>query len=317
MIQAAPGKDTLSGHWELMGVVPPEPFPTYPAGFPQELLARMEKAMATRFLGNRAASGTSIIQELGAEHIATGYPILYTSADSVLQIAAHEEVIPRAELYRLCEIARNLSRVGRVIARPFQGQAGEFVRTAGRRDWAMLPPAPTLLDQITAARQEVWAVGKVEDLFAGRGIGHSLRRSTNAEVAAGFEEAVRMAGPGLVLGTFPDTDTVYGHRNDPDGFARELERIDSWLGRFHGQLGPEDWLFVTADHGCDPTGPSTDHTREYVPVLVPRAPAVDLGTRTTMCDLAATVAELLDVPRGGPGHSFAAALLGSREGAGT
>jgi len=310
MVQAAPGKDTLSGHWELMGVIPSEPFPTYPSGFPPGLLRAMETAMSTRFLGNRAASGTTIIQELGEEHLATGYPILYTSADSVLQLAAHEGVVPREELYRLCAIARRLSRVGRVIARPFQGEGGKFFRTAGRRDWAMPPPAPTLLDRITDAGQEVWAVGKVEDLFAGRGIGRSLRRSTNREVAAGLEEAVRQAGPGLVLGTLPDTDTVYGHRNDPVGFARELEELDGWLGSFQGRLGSEDWLFITADHGCDPTLPATDHTREYVPVLVPRAPSAGLGTRMTMCDLAATVSELLGIPGAGPGCSFAAALLG-------
>ena len=309
MAQAAPGKDTLSGHWELMGVIPQQPFPTYPAGFPPELVLAMETAMSTRFLGNRAASGTSIIQELGEEHLATGYPILYTSADSVLQIAAHEAIIPRRELYRLCEIARSLSQVGRVIARPFQGKDGHFVRTAGRRDWGIPPPAPTLLDRITDAGQEVWVVGKVEDLFAGRGIYRSLRRSTDREVAAGMEEAARQAGSGLVLGTFADTDTVYGHRNDVRGFARELEELDGWLGGFQEQLGTEDWLFITADHGCDPTLPSTDHTREYVPVLVPRAPAVDLGTRGTMCDLAVTVSELLGIPAVGPGRSFAAALL--------
>jgi phosphopentomutase len=310
MLQVAPGKDTLSGHWELMGVVPPEPFPTYPGGFPPELVLALETAMCRRFLGNRAVSGTAIIQELGEQHLATRHPILYTSADSVLQLAAHEAIIPREELYMLCEIARRLTRVGRVIARPFQGKEGHFFRTAGRRDWAMPPPAPTLLDRLTAADQEVWGVGKVEELFGGRGIHRSLRRSGNREVAEGMEEAVRQAGPGLVLGTFGDTDTAYGHRNDAWGFARELEHLDQWLGGFQQRLGAGDWLFITADHGCDPTLPATDHTREYVPVLVPRAPPVDLGTRATMCDLAATLSELLGIPGAGPGCSFAGALRG-------
>ncbi|MDQ7792954.1 MAG: phosphopentomutase [bacterium] len=311
MAQAAGGKDTLSGHWELMGLVREEPFPVYPGGFPAGLVRDLELAAGTRFLGNRPASGTRILDELGAEHLRTGWPILYTSADSVLQLAAHEEVVPPTELYRICAAARALFPVGRVIARPFRGEPGAFARTEGRRDYALPPPGPTLLDRVAEAGHEVWAIGKVEDIFAGRGVTRSVRGSGNREVAAGLATSARLAGSGLVLATLADTDSRYGHRNDPQGFARELECLDGYLARLAATLGPTDRLFVTADHGCDPTSAGTDHTREYVPVLVGGVMrAVDVGTRATMADLAATVGDLLELPAGGTGRSFARELEG-------
>jgi len=311
MAQRAPGKDTLSGHWELMGVIPERAFPVFPRGFPQELVRALERAAGTAFLGNRPASGTVILEELGPEHLKTGRPILYTSADSVLQIAAHEEVVRPEELYHICAAVRAVAPVGRVIARPFRGSPGSFVRTQGRRDWALPPPRDTLLDRASCNGLEVWAVGKVWDMFAGRGITHVLTAGGNREVADRLDEAVRQAGPGLVLATLTDTDSLYGHRNDVRGFAQELEHVDRRLGRLMGELlGPQDRLFVTADHGCDPTYPGTDHTREYVPVLAwGGAGPVNLGTRPTMADLAATAAELLGLPVGGEGESFAGLLV--------
>jgi phosphopentomutase len=320
MVELSPGKDTLTGHWELAGLVTSDPVPTYPAGFPAEMLEPFEKAVGSRVLGNRVASGTEIIQELGRDHLETGYPIVYTSADSVFQVAAHEDVIPTERLYWMCEIARELYRrpphlVGRVIARPFTGQPGSFLRTAGRKDYSLPPPGPTLLDDFSSAGLAVVAVGKVEDIFAGRGVTDHVPASGNEEILAAIMRTARGLERGLVIGNLVDFDMLYGHRNDTAGFARALEAFDAGLPLLReAVLGhPRGGLLVmTADHGCDPTTPSTDHSREYVPLLVEGTgltPGVDLGTRESFADLAATVAELAGLEGyRGQGRSFAAEL---------
>ncbi len=340
MAEVSPGKDTLTGHWELAGLVTKEPVPTYPRGFPPDMLGRFEAAIGCRVLGNKAASGTEIIQELGEEHLRTGRPIVYTSADSVFQIAAHEEVISPERLYRMCEIARSLYRepphlVGRVIARPFTGRPGSFVRTAGRHDYSLPPPGPTLLEDLEAAGFEVVAVGKVKDIFAGRGVTRHLPAAGNPQILETTIAAARELERGLVLANLVDFDMLWGHRNDREGFARGLGDFDRSLPRLReAALGHRrgGLLVITADHGCDPTTPSTDHSREYVPVLIegsrpraggraepaipPRGPEsslgfrVDLGVRRSFADLAATVAELAGLEGyRGAGESFAGALV--------
>ncbi|RJQ05474.1 MAG: phosphopentomutase [Bacillota bacterium] len=334
LAERSPGKDTLTGHWELAGLVTRDPIPTYPEGFPAEMLRPFEEAIGGPVLGNKVASGTAIIEELGEEHLRTGRPIVYTSADSVFQIAAHEDVVPLEDLYRMCEIARELSRhppylVGRVIARPFAGRPGEFRRTAGRHDYSLPPPGRTLLEAFVEAGMPVVAVGKVKDIFAGRGVTRHVPALGNQEVMqAVITEAGSLRG-GLVIGNLVDFDMLYGHRNDPPGFARALEGFDRRLPELKdAALGnPAGGLLVlTADHGCDPTTPSTDHSREYVPILAEgRAPAtgatagsetlfrrgVDLGVRESFADLAATVAELAGLAEyGGAGRSFAGRLTG-------
>ncbi len=319
MAELSPGKDTLTGHWELTGLVSRDPIPTYPGGFPEAMLAPFERAIGRRALGNRAASGTEIIEELGREHLETGRPIVYTSADSVFQVAAHEEVVPPEELYRMCETARELYRsppylVGRVIARPFTGRPGSFRRTAGRRDFSLPPPGPTLLDDLAAAGLPVVAVGKIKDIFTGRGVTAHVPASGNEGILEAVIKTASAADRGLVLGNLVDFDMLYGHRNDPSGFARALEAFDRELPRLRqAALGRgRGVLVLTADHGCDPTTPSTDHSREYVPVLLEGAgvsPGVDLGTRGSLADLAATIADLLGLRAyRGAGLSFAAAL---------
>lgn len=319
MAELSPGKDTLTGHWELAGLVTADPVPTYPKGFPPEMLGKFEAAIGGRVLGNKVASGTEIIEELGPEHLATGRPIVYTSADSVFQIAAHEEVTPPERLYRMCEVARELYReppylVGRVIARPFAGKPGSFKRTAGRHDYSLPPPGRTLLEDLADAGFEVAAVGKVKDIFAGRGISRHLPAAGNAEILEATIEAARELARGLVFANFVDFDMLYGHRNDSAGLARALEEFDRDLPRLReAVLGhPRGGLLaVTADHGCDPTTPGTDHSREYVPVLVEGtglAGGVRLGIRRSFADLAATLAELAGLGGGyhGRGESFAA-----------
>jgi phosphopentomutase len=311
MAEAAAGKDTTTGHWEMTGVVLEEPFPVYPAGFPAEVMDAFEQAIGRHTLGNKAASGTVIIGELGEEHLRTGRPIVYTSADSVFQVAAHEEVIPVEELYRMCEVARGILTgrhgVGRVIARPFVGEPGRFLRTPHRRDFSLPPPRPTLLDRLSGAGIAVTGIGKIADIFAGRGVTRALHTGNNQE---GMAETRRWldGGEGLVFTNLVDYDMVYGHRNDAAGYARALEAFDAFLPDLTGALRPEDLLLVTADHGCDPTTPGTDHTREYVPVLAfggrVRA-GVDLGVRSTFADLGATVADWLGGPRQPVGKSFA------------
>jgi phosphopentomutase len=298
------GKDTTSGHWEMMGVTLVRPFPVYPHGFPPEVIEAFQERIGRKVIGNRAASGTEIIEELGGLHMQTGSPIVYTSADSVFQIAAHEEIIPVPELYRICEIARQLlsgeHAVGRVIARPFVGTPGHFQRTYRRHDISMPPPAPTLLDRLNDAGYQVAGVGKVYDVFAGHGINRTIPASGNMEIAHKALQAWQEMDRGLVFATLVDFDSLYGHRNDPAGYAGALKEFDIFLPEIRGSLGAGDMLVITADHGNDPTTPSTDHSREYVPLLLagPQVNPVNMGTRQTMADLGATLAFLFGVPPG-------------------
>jgi phosphopentomutase len=316
MAEASPGKDSVTGHWELMGLVLERPFPTFPHGFSPELMRAFETRIGRGTLGNVAASGTAIIDALGPEHVATGKPIVYTSADSVFQIAAHEEVIPVPELYRICGAAFELAAlglgVGRVIARPFVGVPGAFTRTANRRDFALTPFAPTLLDRLKDAGHEVLAIGKIEDLFAGRGMTRAVHTVSDDHGMDEIEAALDSVPAGLVFANLVDFDTQYGHRNDPSGYAANLERFDARLGAFLPRLTPHDLLIVTADHGNDPTTPSTDHSREHVPVFVVGAavrPGVDLGVRRSFADLGQTLAELFDVQALPHGTSFLGEIL--------
>ena len=299
---ASPGKDTTTGHWEIAGVLLEKPFPLYPRGFPPEVLGEFERRVGRRALGNCTASGTEIIERLGAEHMRTGYPIVYTSADSVFQVAAHEQIVPLPALYHMCEIAREILRgpheVGRVIARPFLGEPGAFRRDgAARHDYAVPPPQGMLLDRLAESGVPVWAVGKIHDVFLGRGISHSSTSRDNAEGMAKTVEAMRTAASGLVFTNLVDFDMLYGHRNDVEGYARALETADAWLPSALAALGEDDLFIVTADHGNDTTTPSTDHNREYVPLLVHGPGAkkgVNLGTRATLADIGQTVARNFD-----------------------
>lgn len=295
---ASPGKDTTTGHWEMAGILLDKPFPLYPSGFPSEVMARFEREIGRGTLGNKAASGTEIIQELGEEHVRTGRPIVYTSADSVFQIAAHEDVIPLDELYRMCRIARDLLRgpheVGRVIARPFTGEPGSFRRTENRKDFAVPPPEGMLLDRLAEAGVSTTAVGKIGDVFLERGIARSIKTKGNADGMAKTLAALEEEVAGLIYVNLVDFDQLYGHRNDVEGYAQALEAADAWLPSVARAMRERDLLIVTADHGCDPTTPSTDHSREYVPLLVagPRVRhGVELGTRATLADIGQTVAE--------------------------
>src|SRR5271156_2420163 len=269
---ASPGKDTTTGHWEMAGIHLEKPFPLYPHGFPREIMDEFERRIARRTLGNKAASGTEIIQELGAEHMRTGSPIVYTSADSVFQVAAHEEVIPLWELYKICETARVLLRgpyeVGRVIARPFIGQPGAFTRTPNRHDYAVPPPKGMLLDQLAERGIDVYSIGKIFDVFLGRGIREYIKTKSNTDGLAKTIEAMNEVDRGMIFVNLVDFDQQYGHRNDVEGYARALEEFDRWLPEFRAALRPDDLAILTADHGCDPTTPSTDHSREYTPLIV-------------------------------------------------
>ena len=295
---ASPGKDTTTGHWEMAGIHLAKPFPLFPHGFPLEIMRPFEQKIGRSAIGNRAASGTEIIKELGAEHMRTGSPIVYTSADSVFQVAAHEQVVPVPELYKICEIAREILRgpyeVGRVIARPFIGAPGAFERTANRHDYAVPPPDGMLLDQLSQAGRRVYSVGKIFDVFLGRGIGGHVKTKNNADGMAKTLEAMDSESEGLIYVNLVDFDQQYGHRNDVEGYAGALEQFDAWLPGFERRMGKQDLAILTADHGCDPTTPSTDHSREYVPLLVfgPQAKhGVPLGLRATLSDLGQTVAE--------------------------
>ena len=293
---ASPGKDTTTGHWEMAGIHLEKPFPLYPLGFPREIMDEFERRIGRSSLGNVAASGTEIIKQLGEEHMRTGSPIVYTSADSVFQVAAHEEVIPLWELYRMCEIAREILRgkheVGRVIARPFEGSPGGFTRTPNRKDYAVPPPRGMLLDVLEGRGVAVHSVGKIFDVFLGRGIRDYEKTKTNADGMAKTLEAMDQTAEGLIFVNLVDFDQQYGHRNDVEGYARALEEFDGWLPEFLGKLNESDLAILTADHGCDPTTPSTDHSREYVPLLChgPRARPGDLGLRPTLSDIGQTVA---------------------------
>jgi phosphopentomutase len=295
---ASPGKDTTTGHWEMVGIHLDKPFPLYPRGFPPEVMAEFERRIGRKALGNKAASGTEIIVELGADHMRTGSPIVYTSADSVFQIAAHEEVIPLWELYKICETARDILRgpheVGRVIARPFLGSPGSFTRTPNRKDYAVPPPPGMLLDLLEDRGIAVHSVGKIFDVFLGRGIRDYDKTKDNADGMAKTLEALESLDAGLIYVNLVDFDQQYGHRNDVEGYAGALEQFDAWLPQFLAALRPDDLAILTADHGCDPTTRSTDHSREYVPVLAlgTRVRAgVDLGVRPTLSDMGQTIAE--------------------------
>jgi phosphopentomutase len=296
----SPGKDTTTGHWEMAGVWLEQAFPVYPHGFPKSLIEEFERHIGRRTLGNKPASGTEIIKELGNEHVRTGFPIVYTSGDSVFQIAAHEDVIPIAEHYRMCEVARKLldgpNRVGRVIARPFTGTAGDFRRTERRHDYAVEPPRPMLLDVLAEAKVSVFGVGKIHDIYNGRGVDDYVTTKNNADGMTKLSAALTQRPNGLIFANLVDFDMLYGHRKDVEGFARSLEEFDALLGPFLAALRPSDLLLITADHGCDPdpVNPTTDHSREYVPILA-YSPSMtsgkSLGTRATLADMGQTVAK--------------------------
>ncbi|MHB1391774.1 MAG: phosphopentomutase [Clostridia bacterium] len=309
--EISPGKDTTTGHWEIAGVTLDMAFPTFPKGFPRELVEAFEKAIGTKSLGNEVASGTEIITRLGDEHVGTGFPIIYTSADSVFQIAAHEEVIPLHKLYEMCEKARALLKdeyaVGRVIARPFLGTRGSYKRTSNRRDFSLKPIKKTMLDVIRAKGQNVMAVGKIEDIFAGVGITDALHTKSNMEGMDKTLEYMAADKKGLIFTNLVDFDMLYGHRNDIEGYAEALKEFDRRLPEVINAMKDSDVLIITADHGCDPTTASTDHSREHIPVLVYGKHVkggVNLGTRTGFCDIGATVLDLLELPIEIEGKSF-------------
>lgn len=309
------GKDTTIGHWEISGIVSENPLPTYPHGFPEEVLAPFREATGRGVLCNLPYSGTEVIKDYGRQHLETGDLIVYTSADSVFQIAAHESVVPPEQLYEYCRAARKILQgkhgVGRVIARPFDGE-WPFHRTTRRHDFSLEPPAETLLDAVVAAKKDMIAVGKIHDIFAGRGMTDFTYTAGNTD---GLAKTMELAGrdfEGLCFVNLVDFDMLYGHRRDPDGYARALHEFDTWLPEFLKKLGEDDLVMITADHGCDPRFMKhTDHTREYVPLIAlgRRVKPVNLGTRDGFCNIAATVAELLDVPYRTQGHSFAADIL--------
>ena len=319
MASRTAGKDTIAGHWELAGLVLDQPIPTFPQGFPPDMVAAFEEAIGRPTIGNEVASGTEIVARLGQRHLDTGYPIIYTSADSVFQVASHEDLVPVETLYEWCRTARRLFGlgekhvVGRVIARPFAGAPGAFYRTERRHDFSLAPFGSTLLDKLQRAGLPVLAVGKIIDIFAGRGITKHLRTTGNMEGVNRTIEAIRgnvgetgLKG-GLIFTNLVDFDMLYGHRNDPAGYARALEEFDARMPELLEALRPGDYLMITADHGCDPTTPSTDHSREYVPLLVAENSlkgGVALGRRATFADVSATVAEILGVEGTGAGVSF-------------
>ncbi len=306
------GKDTITGHWELMGIYLPEAFPTYPLGFPPDVVDEFNRRTGKDVLGNKPASGTEILVELGMEHIRTGKPILYTSADSVFQLAAHEEVIPLPELYGLCEQAREMLKgvhnVGRVIARPFLGDAPEnFKRTPHRRDYPRLPDEPTMLDKLYAAGKQVCSVGKIDDIFGRRGIGRSNHTVSNRESILAMLDLLGEDFDGLLFANLIEFDMIYGHRNDSAGYARALQEFDSFLPQIWAGLKPYDMVIISADHGVDPTTPGTDHSREYVPLLV-FGPGIrvgyNLGARSSLGDVAATIAQIFGLTPPVIGQSF-------------
>lgn len=312
LAELSDGKDTTTGHWEMTGVCSAQPFPTYPDGFPQEILEKFKKeAKVEGILGNCAASGTEIIKRLGAEHVRTGYPIVYTSADSVFQIACHKKVCPVDRLYKMCETARGIligrNAVARVIARPFEGEEGSYVRTAERRDFSLKPPEDNLLNRMKEAGLMVAAVGKIEDIFAGEGITESVHTKDNRDGVEKTLSYMKKEGTGLIFTNLVEFDMKWGHRNDVSGYAKGLEEFDAALPEILAALKEEDILILTADHGCDPTTPSTDHSREYVPVLVYGEKLwrnVNLGTGKTFADIGQTVAKLFGLKPLAIGESF-------------
>lgn len=306
MAEASRGKDTATGHWEMAGIILDKPFPTYPGGFPPEILERFERETGYGVLGGSPASGTEIIKELGREHLRTKKLIVYTSADSVFQVAAHEDVIALEELYRVCKVAREFLyeyNIGRVIARPFRGRPGGFTRTEHRKDWAIEPPGTTVLERIKEKGLPVVGVGKIGDIFVHKGLTEEVHTTSDSDGVDKTLEALRRVREGLIFTNLVDFDTLYGHRNDPAGYAAALERADGRIPEIKDLLQEDDILFITGDHGCDPTTPSTDHSREYVPLLVYGKRirgGADLGTRKTFADLGQTLSEIFGV-EGRPG----------------
>jgi len=301
------GKDTTTGHWEMTGLKLDEPFPTYPNGFPKEIMDKFEAAIGTKTLGNYPCSGTVILDQWGEEHLKTGYPIVYTSADSVFQIACHEDLYSIDKLYEMCEIARGMLSVGRVIARPFSGKPGAFVRTPRRKDFSLEPTGRTVLDAVKEAGYDCLGVGKIEDIFCQRGLSGSNHAAGNPACIEATLDYLKQGFNGLLFVNLVDFDMAYGHRNDPQGYADALAYFDQKLPEIQSYLTPEDLLIITADHGCDPTFPGTDHTREYVPILCwhpGMEKLVDLGTRKTYADMAATIADFLDVKERFGAESF-------------
>lgn len=319
MAEISKGKDTTTGHWEMMGIYTEIPFKTYPHGFPAELIAEFEKRIGRKVLGNRVASGTQIIEELGPEHMETGAVIVYTSADSVFQIAAHEEVIPLEELYQICQVARSLTldekyAVVRVIARPFMGEAGNFIRTANRRDFSVEPPDRTVLNDLADAGLDVIAIGKISDIFAGSGVTRSLHTKSNMDGVDQLIHILNQPFHGLAFVNLVDFDAKYGHRRDPVGYAKALEEFDIRIPEILAALQKDDLLIITADHGNDPTHHGTDHTREYTPLLVYEQKSLgerkSLGIRTTFADIGATIADNFKLQPPQIGQSFLNELIG-------
>lgn len=309
MAERSEGKDTTAGHWEMMGLPVSDAFSTWPDGFSEEILNALREGTGRGVLGNKVASGTAIIDELGAEHVRTGDLIVYTSADSVLQIAAHEEVVPLEELYAACKIMREVGdrhRIGRIIARPFLGEAGSFKRTYNRHDYSLEPHGPTVLDRLGDAQVPVLGIGKIKDIFAGFGVPESISTSGNADGIRRTQEAMERFHDGFIFVNLVDFDMLYGHRNNPEGYAKALEEFDAAVPAIKARAQPGDLIMITADHGNDPTFPGTDHCREYVPLLAwgPRAQAVDLGVRKTFADVGATVADVFGVESPGEGTSL-------------
>jgi phosphopentomutase len=315
------GKDTVTGHWEMAGIISEKPFPTYPEGFPIEVINSFEKAIGTKTLGNKPASGTVILDELGEEHIRTGYPIVYTSADSVFQIAAHEETIPIERLYEICSIARGLligeHAVARVIARPFIGEeSGSFTRTSNRRDYAIMPPHDTILDKAKAMNLDIIGVGKIEDIFSGKGITEAVHTSDNMDGVNKTIEYIKQDSKGIIFTNLVDFDMKWGHRNDYKAYAKGLEEFDKRLPEIIDAMRENDVLMINADHGCDPTTSSTDHSREYVPFIAYGTNLkqnIDLKTRKTFADIGQTICELLQIEKIKNGTSFASEIVNRRE----
>lgn len=309
--EASVGKDTVTGHWEIAGCILKNPLNTYPNGFPREIIGEFERRIGRPTIGNTVASGTEIIAQLGEEHMKTGYPIIYTSADSVFQIAAHEGIIPIEEQYRMCQIARDMLvgewTVGRVIARPFVGDSSQtFKRTSNRHDYSLDPFCKTILEYIAEAGLSVSGVGKIKDIFNGKGVTRSVRITDNMDGIDKTLEAMKLDEGGLLFINLVDFDMLFGHRNDPQGYGRALEDVDKRLGEVFLAMGDEDMLIITADHGCDPTTVSTDHSREYIPILVygKGIKPVDIGIRDTFADIGKTILDYLSVDNEMDGNSF-------------
>ena len=309
--EKSPGKDTTTGHWEMAGIILDHPFPTFSKGFPKKIMGKFEEYIGRKTLGNYAASGTKIIEDLGKKHLETGYPIVYTSADSVFQIAAHEEIIPIETLYRYCKIARKIltgeNAVGRVIARPFIGELGSFKRTKNRRDFSLEPVGITILDKAKDAGLYVMGVGKIKDIFAGRGLTHSIHIDNNMDGINKTIMYMKMNKPGIIFTNLVDFDSLYGHRNNVRGYAKALLDFDHRLKELRYSMRQDDMLIITAEHGCDPTMSGTDHSREYIPILIYGEKVIpqDIGVRSTFADIGSTIAELLQIEALENGESFA------------